>query len=168
MSAELLQPALTELPALLTEADLHIAQLSLTVLSSVCHLTQPAAALTQSGFMVTVSTIQYNTIQCIQYHVLTQPAAALTQSGFMVTVSTIQYNTIQYIQYHVLTQPAAALTQSGFMVTVSTIQYNTIQYIQYHVLTQPAAALTQSGFMVKVRLTATGRCCRRDRCWRDG
>ena len=54
MSAELLQPALTELPALLTEADLHIAQLSLTVLSSVCHLAQPAAALVQSGFMVKV------------------------------------------------------------------------------------------------------------------
>ncbi|KAF0288887.1 Cullin-associated NEDD8-dissociated protein 1 [Amphibalanus amphitrite] len=54
LTAELLQPALTELPALLTEADLHIAQLSLAVLSSVCHLAQPAAALVQSGFMVKV------------------------------------------------------------------------------------------------------------------
>ena len=63
LSAELLQPALTELPALLTEADLHIAQLSLAVLSSVCHLAQPAAALVQSGFMVKVSAPTANTIR---------------------------------------------------------------------------------------------------------
>jgi len=45
---------LAELPPLLTEADLHIAQLGLTVLTAVCQLQQPAAALVHSGFMVEV------------------------------------------------------------------------------------------------------------------